>query len=333
MRSRYSLTSFSAVRLPSLNAAWIPLVVSAVPSHGHTLLRGNLPIQQYITADTPDDNNLLGTSWQILEIAFDDGLRPVLEDYPANLIFSNDNTITAYAGCNQFQGELTPVNSSTFEVSDASMTTRGCFGNLHDQDDALGNAIFWQSTVTYEIASTEENDQVLTLFGGDTGEVTARLVPLPEPTLVGSKWLVNGVPNSWAATDKPMTLTFEDETKFSGYGGCNSFHGEWEDITEDDGHPLFRTTNFVSTKRRCVLPFPMDDEEEHIQAITEQEGLLFDALNQDAVAYRISSEWGGGLTLYDTAIGDSDDNESNDAPHSSLHVGRPLVRLSNYTSH
>ena len=314
----------------------LPLVVSAVPSHGHTLLRGNLPIQQYITADTPDDNNLLGTSWQILEIAFDDGLRPVLEDYPANLIFSNDNTITAYAGCNQFQGELTPVNSSTFEVSDASMTTRGCFGNLHDQDDALGNAIFWQSTVTYEIASTEENDQVLTLFGGDTGEVTARLVPLPEPTLVGSKWLVNGVPNSWAATDKPMTLTFEDETKFSGYGGCNSFHGEWEDITEDDGHPLFRTTNFVSTKRRCVLPFPMDDEEEHIQAITEQEGLFFDALTQDAVAYSFDHiHWGGGLTLYDTSTGDSgsDDTDSNDAPHSSLHVGRPLVRLSKYTSH
>lgn len=308
----------------------LPLV-SVVPSYNHTLLRGNLPIQQYI-AD--DDNNLLGTSWQILEIAFDDGLRPVLEDYPAILIFSNDNTITAYAGCNHFQGDLTSVDSSSFEVSDASMTTMGCFPfSLHDQDDALGNAIFWQSTVTYEIASNAENDQVLTLFGGDTGDITARLVPLPEPTLVGSKWLVNGVPNSWAATDKPMTLTFEDETKFSGYGGCNSFHGEWEDITEDDGHPLFRTTNFVYTKMRCVLPFPMDEEEEHIQAITEQERLFFDALTQDAVAYRISSEWGGGLTLYDTAIGDSDDNESNDAPHSSLHVGRPLVRLSNYTSH
>ena len=267
-------------------------------------------------------------------IAYEDGLKSVLEDNPATLTFSNDDTVTGYAGCNHFTGYVTFISSSTIEFDNTMMTMMYCDDDdVMEQENAFGNAIFWQSNVTYEITSTEENDQVLTLFGGDTGEVTARLVPLPEPTLVGSKWLVNGVPNSWAATDKPMTLTFEDETKFSGYGGCNSFHGEWEDITEGDGHPLFRTTNFVSTKRWCVLPFPMDDEEEHIQAITEQEGLFFDALNQDAVAYRISSEWGGGLTLYDTAIGDSDDNESNDAPHSSLHVGRPLVRLSNYTSH
>ena len=118
-----------------------------------------------------------------------------------------------------------------------------------------------------------------------------------------------------------MTLTFEDETKFSGYGGCNSFHGEWEDITEDDGHPLFRTTNFVSTKRRCVLPFPMDDEEEHIQAITEQEGLFFDALTQDAVAYSFDHiHWGGGLTLYDTAIGDSGSDDTATAMMLPIHL-------------
>jgi len=309
----------------------LPLVLSVVPSYGHTLLRGNLPIQQYIAAD---ENNLLGTSWMATAIAYEDGLKPVLEDNPATLAFSNDSSVSGYAGCNHFWGDVSFVPSSTIEFNNTMMTQMACFDDdVMDQETAFGNAIFWQSTVTYEITSTEENDQVLTFFGGDTGDITARFVPLPEPTLVGSKWSVNFVSNSWSATDKPMTLTFEDETKFSGYGGCNRFHGEWEDITEDDGHPLFRTTKFVSTKRGCVLPFPMDDEEEHIQAITEQERLFFDALTQDAVAYRISFEWGGGLTLYDTDIGGSDDTDSNDAPHSSLHVGRPLVSLSNYTSH
>lgn len=83
---------------------------------------------------------------------------------------------------------------------------------------------------------------------------------------------------------------------------------------------MFCTHSFVSSKRIC----PQEDEEmEH--GIMEQERAFLYALSQDAVAYSISSDWGGRLTLHATAIGDGDNS---DAPHSSSHVGRPLVQLS-----
>ena len=107
-------------------------------------------------------------------------------------------------------------------------------------------------------------------------------------------------------TDEPITLSF-DETTFSGYSGCNTFEGEWEDVSEEEGtYPMFRTTNLVTSKRGCVSPFPMDDEEEHIQAIVEQERKILNALSQDVVAYSIEQDRGGGLTLYDTTVNDDD---------------------------
>ena len=171
----------------------------------------------------------------------------------------------------------------------------------------------FRESVRYKIANTEDDGQVLILGDVKTGEVTARFVPLPEPTLVNSDWELNGIilDDGWgsissSATDKPVTLSF-DETTLKGYTGCNTFQGEWEDVSQEGGTQLmFRTANLVTTKRGCVSPFPMDDEDEHIKAIAEQEQMILDALSQDVVAYSLSQERGGGLTLYDTTVNDDD---------------------------
>ena len=78
-------------------------------------------------------------------------------------------------------------------------------------------------------------------------------------------------------TDEPVTLSFNSDGTYSGYGGCNSFNGEYEDITIEGSHySMFRTTKFVSTKRLC------EDE------INDQERKIFNALSQEVTAYRLN---------------------------------------------
>jgi len=260
---------------------------------------------------------LSGTSWTATNI----GTKQVLDDYPATLAFSTSNSVTGYAGCNQFYGKVVEMTSSTIKFDDVSQTIMFCSGEgVMEQESAFGSAVF--QSVRYEIEDAdEEEDQVLLLYG-ETGDLSARFVPLPEPTLVGPTWEVNGVPNSLWLTDQPMTISFFDDDTFSGYAGCNGFSGEWEDITQKDGHPMFRTKDFRSTRRMCSF-----EDKEQEQGIMDQEADFLSALRQDAVAYRIDSEWGGSLTLYATAVGNPDDNSG--APHSTVHVGQPLVKLSN----
>jgi len=282
------------------------LIATAAPSAAHTLLRGNLPTEQYVTSDI-----LLGTSWTATDIYYENygELKPVLDNTPATLLFSNDNTASGYAGCNQIFGDVV-ISSSTLEFGEVTQTMMGCFGDVGAQEWAFSSAVFRES-VRYKITSTEDDDQVLILGAVKTGEVTARFVPLPEPTLVDSDWELNGVimDDKWGSishtfTDEPITLSF-DETTFKGYTGCNTFQGEWEDASQEDStYLMFRTTNLVTTKRGCVSPFPMDDEDEHVKAIAEQEQIILDALSQDVVAYSIEQDRGGGLTLYDTTVND-----------------------------
>lgn len=288
------------------------------------------PIARLVPLPEPTPNNdnngedvLLGTSWAATDIFYtDDGkMRPVLEDYPATVIFSNHHTVIGYAGCNQFEGDVTMT--STTLVFDTPRTNMGCSNDVMQQEHAFGDAIFWQRnfTVQYEITSTGDEDEVLLLYNDNTGELTARLVPLPEPTLVESEWEVNGVPHSLWMADQPLTLSFDDESNFSGHSGCNSFSGEWEEMTEEgDGQPLFLTKNMRVTKKLCHF-----DDEEQEQGVMEQEQKFLGALRQDVVAYEISPSWGGRLILYGTRI--VDDEESNDAS-AAVHVGEPLVILS-----
>jgi len=282
------------------------LITTAAPlTAAHTLLRGNLPTEQYITSES-----LLGTSWTATDLLYadDNELKPVLENTPATLIFSNDNTASGYAGCNQIFGDVV-ISSTTLEFGEVTQTMMMCFGAIDDQERAFNSAVFRES-VRYKITSTED-DNVLILGDINTGEVTARFVPLPEPTLVDSEWELNGVimDDGWGSishtfTDEPVTLSF-DETTFKGYTGCNTVQGEWKDVTEEDStYPMFRTTNLVTTKRGCVSPFPGDNEDELIKAIAEQEQIILDALSQDVVAYSIQQDRGGGLTLYDTTVND-----------------------------
>lgn len=280
------------------------LATSAPSSNAHTLLRGNLPSEQQYVATTksiyipPDDESntpLQGTRWTATDLYYegDDELKPALVDHPATLIFddysfpsfeedgADEDTVSLHvdgnSGCNTINGRAT-VSPSAFEVSDARMTMKICEDTVMQQENAF--RILFQQSVTYEIQ--EQEPQVLVFKDEETDEVIARFEPLPEPTLE-SDWVLDGVvpEGGWEReltdTDEPVTLSFNSDGTYSGYGGCNSFNGEYEDITIEGSHySMFRTTKFVSTKRLC------EDE------INDQERKIFNALSQEVTAYRLN---------------------------------------------
>ena len=282
----------------------ILLLATAAPSsNAHTLLRGNLPSDQQYIATTksiappmPDESNtpLQGTRWSATDLYYeeDDELKPAMDDHPATLIFNDyswpsfeddaDDDIVSLGvdgntGCNTINGNAA-VSSSTFEVNDARMTMKICEDTVMQQENAF--RILFQPSVTYELQESEP--QVLVFKDEETDEVIARFEPLPEPTLE-SDWVLDGVvpEGGWdrelTDTDEPVTLSFNSDGTFSGYGGCNSFNGEYEDVTiEGSFYSMFRTTKMVSTKRLC------EDE------INDQEQKMFDALNQEVTAYRLN---------------------------------------------
>jgi len=298
----------------------ILLLATAAPSsNAHPFLRkGNLPSDQQYVATTrsiappmPDESNtpLQGTRWTATDLYYeeDDELKPALDDHPATLIFNDyswpsfeddaDDDIVSLGvdgntGCNSINGDAA-VSTSTFEVSDARMTMNICEDTVMEQETAF--RILFQQSVTYEIQESEP--QVLVFKDEETDEVIARFEPLPEPTLE-SDWVLDGVGESWEReitdTDEPVTLSFNSDGTYSGYGGCNSFNGEYEDITiEGSFYSMFRTAKFVSTKRLC------EDE------INDQERKVFDALRQEVTAYRLNDpqfEHSSGLELLATTV-------------------------------
>jgi len=295
----------------------ILLLATAAPSsNAHTLLRGNLPTEQQYAATTrsiapplPDESNtpLQGTRWTATDLYYeeDDELKPALDDHPATLIFNDyswpsfeddaDDDIVSLGvdgntGCNSINGDAA-VSPSAFEVSDARMTMKICEDTVMQQETAF--RILFQQSVSYELQESES--QVL-VFKDEEDEVIARFEPLPEPTLE-SDWVLDGVGESWEReitdTDEPVTLSFNSDGTYSGYGGCNSFNGEYEDVTiEGSFYSMFRTTRFISTKRLC------EDE------INDQERKVFDALNQEVTAYRLNDPRfdNSGLELLATTV-------------------------------
>jgi heat shock protein HslJ len=134
-------------------------------------------------------------------------------------------------------------------------------------------------------------------------------------SLIGTEWQateIEGAP--LVPTDRGDLTVFFDSETLSGFGGCNGFRTEWENIIDSTGPAMFRSIGpFVPNRVFCG------------EAIIDQERTFIGAF-RGSTAYSVSED-GEELVIYATAMGDDDEDTSEDAPHSFLHVGRPLVRL------
>lgn len=169
----------------------------------------------------------------------------------------------------------------------------------------------------------------LTLAAPASGHTLLRSGKLPVPdktaptkaeaasafSLIGTKWQateIEGAPP--VPTDRGDITLFFDSERVSGFAGCNEFSGGWEDVL-DSSPTMFTTGPLGRTRVFCG------------EDIMQQEDTFLGAL-RESTAYSVSGN-GEELTLYATAVGRDDNSE---APHASLHVGRPIVRLTRIPS-
>jgi len=137
-------------------------------------------------------------------------------------------------------------------------------------------------------------------------------------SLIGTEWQAYEIEGEPLVPTKRGDITlFFDSSSVSGFAGCNGFSAEWETVPVLDSTPTMFSTGMLRSNRVYCG-----------EVIMQQEGTFLEALRQESTAYSVSGN-GDELTLYATAVGE---DHNSDAPHSSLHVGRPLVRLNRISS-
>ncbi|KAL7551844.1 hypothetical protein ACHAWF_015039 [Thalassiosira exigua] len=298
----------------------------------HTLLRGTLPRSNGL----PAGNELTGTSWVATEITYPNSQGPttVLDGNPVTLTFSH-NGVSGNAGCNQFSGELISMTPHKFRVGDTMSSDMYCDGDgIMSQEQAFMNVI-GQPVIHYNIISDGGEKRELTLWqtvvgedGVESREGLVNLIPLVKnassddidvlidqeyenSSLVGNTWLAVEIEGSSPLNSLgPITLSFDSENRVEGFTGCNGFFGEWEELPGS-------TPSMISTGPLTRTTMGCYDD------LMIQEDAVFGALEQERIAYSVTSD-GKHLTLYATAVGDESESQ---APHSLLHVGRPLIKF------
>jgi len=191
----------------SLDGKDMPIVLSRIPK----------PVQPH--------ERLIGTDWIATGIVYFDSqnkLRPVLEDHPVTLSFSEDQ-ISGSTGTNQYFGEISQMTSMEFQVTSVGQTLIGWEESndpRRSQEDAwmsilhLGRAA--NMTIAQEfpeavtlpytlfderIGETDEWTQVLIL--GSFQAPLARFVPLKD-----------GMLDEWGKPIKKFESPLTDDTPF-----------------------------------------------------------------------------------------------------------------------
>lgn len=72
-------------------------------------------------------------------------------------------------------------------------------------------------------------------------------VPPSTATLTGTMWDLKTIDNQAAPTERPLTISFDD-TRMSGYSGCNRYFGNY--TSSNDG--VFSTGPIGATKMACI---------------------------------------------------------------------------------
>jgi heat shock protein HslJ len=181
--------------------------------------------------------------------------RQLVAGTELRLTFSDDGTIGASAGCNQFVGEL-EIEAEALVVTNLGGTEMGCDPERHAQDEWFTG--FLTTQPTWEL----DDDHLTLTAGGTTIVFTYREVADPDQPLVGTRWVVDTLLEGDAASSVPQGaeayLEFGDDGKISGDDGCNGFGGTYE----LDGRQI-RITERVQTLRGCT-----DDKMRVAEAVT-----------------------------------------------------------------
>jgi heat shock protein HslJ len=188
-----------------------------------------------------------GRAFLSTSVTENDQPRPLVEGTRIRLTFSDDHHLGAQAGCNSMGGpaEISEGEDTRLVVGDLATTEMGCDPARHAQDDWL--ARFLTSRPTWQL----DGPRLTLEQGGTRIELTDREVADPDRPLRGTRWVVDTIVGSQAASSVPAGaeayLVFGDEG-FTGSTGCNQMSGT-SAVDSASGRITF--SDVISTKMAC----------------------------------------------------------------------------------
>jgi heat shock protein HslJ len=205
---------------------------------------------------------LENTEWRLVSYGASDEPITVIGENPITLTFGDDMSVSGSGGCNTYGGGYA-ISNSTISFSDVFYTEMACMGEgIMAQESAylgaLGSTSFFVQT-----------DKTLRIDYAD-GQLTFERVY----RLANTSWqLVSFDDVTPVVAGSVVTITFGDDMRVSGSGGCNSYGGRY---SINEGAIVF--SEVISTLMACV------DE-----TIGAQEGSFFFGLEK-ATTYEISAD-------------------------------------------
>ncbi|WP_119068807.1 META domain-containing protein [Aggregatilinea lenta] len=206
-------------------------------------------------AAAQDADELAGTQWQL--VSFDEDL---VANTTISLNFNEDGQAAGSAGCNMYNAAYS-ADGTALNFEQAISTLMACTDEgVMEQEQAYLSAL--ETASSYELAEGQ-----LTI----TYDEDQEMVFEPADTLAGTSWTLTSLDGD--APAGTITLTFDDERRVVGSGGCNNYSTTYELASN--------SVSFsppVSTRMACA-----DD------AVNEQELAYFGAL-EAATGYEVSDD-------------------------------------------
>ncbi|MBN2471326.1 MAG: META domain-containing protein [Anaerolineae bacterium] len=198
---------------------------------------------------------LANTQWNLVTLG---GADAAGDTWPT-LMFSADGQASGNTGCNIFRTTYTSEGDALSFDERIITTRRACASAVVSaQEQAYLAAL--ASAATYAFV-----DDQLTILYGD-GEALAFVRQF---SLAGTTWQLDMLDDAAVIAGSAITLTFDDEGRVSGSGGCNTYSGSYV----VDGEALM-LSQIASTLRACQDAGVGEQEQAYFAALDGATGYV-----------------------------------------------------------
>lgn len=215
---------------------------------------------------------LAGTAWVFISFNDAGATNAALPGQPLTLAFDPGGQFHGFAGCNTYYGNYS-VAGETISISTIGTRNDTCNAAVMDQEQAFLSAL--EGTSSFSIQG-----MVLDLFH-DSAQFLHFVEPesAPSTPLSNSRWTLSNlyVPslgNQELLDGTTLTLMFSDDGRITGFGGCNSFAGQYT----VEGHTLSIDGIAATTNIPCKRVI-QDQENEYFKSLMTSKTFRVQGIN------------------------------------------------------
>jgi heat shock protein HslJ len=264
MRFSKKIVANISLLIVGTGIGFTPLVSNSVlaqMSEGNS--KNSIIIAQKVTS-------LENTAWQLTSL----GDSSPLAEKPITLEFGEKNRLSGSSGCNRYMGSFSTKGNQFSIKSPLGSTMMACPEDLMKQEQQFLQAL--SAGTSYKINADGELE---IQYREGSRNKRLKFSPLKtssadqKMTLENTSWQLMATGQSLPKTEKPITLTFNENNRLAGSSGCNRYMGSFK----VNGNQFEIKSPLASTRMACP------------EALMQREKQFLEALSA-AKSYRINDK-------------------------------------------